>query len=99
MKSYMVIGLGLFGGELARKLCALGCALGLFLVLHAVDGQGSVGCLRGAGVVGNGVVSHLFRACKCCCLIALHEIEHGKLTVGVGKSVVIVQQIVLAKEQ
>ena len=25
MKSYMVIGLGLFGGELARKLCALGC--------------------------------------------------------------------------
>ena len=25
MKSYIVIGLGLFGAELARKLCTLGC--------------------------------------------------------------------------
>ena len=25
MKSYMVIGLGLFGAEVARKLCSLGC--------------------------------------------------------------------------
>ena len=25
MKSYIVIGLGLFGGEIARKLCELGC--------------------------------------------------------------------------
>ena len=74
MKSYIVIGLGLFGAEVARKLCALGCEV-LAMDIHADLVQQIAGDVTHA-VVGDARDKEVLRA------LGVRDMECAVIAIG-----------------